>query len=188
MHLNLSTCLFNHDWFSNSEIKARALTFVDRRLPHNILEIGCFEGLSSRAFADNFLDHPDSTLDLVDPWDISDTTTPLDTQTEDHFIHNISQSPNFNKVSIHKQYSTQFFESNTKTFDFIYIDGSHLPNDVYHDMEHAHAVLRKNGIMWMDDFLSSAEVQKVMHDFLLRHSNEYELIHQGWQLAIKKQV
>jgi len=33
-----------------------------------MLEIGCFEGLSSVFFADNFLNNPDSRLTSVDPF------------------------------------------------------------------------------------------------------------------------
>lgn len=42
-------------WFLNSEIK----NILDKSKENKILEIGCFEGLSSVFFADHFLENPD---------------------------------------------------------------------------------------------------------------------------------
>ena len=42
--------------------------FLDKSTENKILEIGCFEGLSSVFFADNFIDNPNSSLTCVDPF------------------------------------------------------------------------------------------------------------------------
>ena len=63
------------DWFHRSEIKilfenpdlkSGLDKLVDSQ--NNILEIGCFEGLSSVFFADNLINHQNSTLICVDPF------------------------------------------------------------------------------------------------------------------------
>lgn len=56
---------YSQTWFLESEIKKKILNFLDKTKKHNILEIGCFEGLSSVFFADNLLDDINSTLTCV---------------------------------------------------------------------------------------------------------------------------
>lgn len=38
---------YSRVWFLDSEIKSKLLNFIDNSKENNILEIGCFEGLSS---------------------------------------------------------------------------------------------------------------------------------------------
>jgi len=45
---------FTKEWFSQSEIKRYLEYFLDKNKQNNILEIGCYEGMSSTFFADNF--------------------------------------------------------------------------------------------------------------------------------------
>jgi hypothetical protein len=81
-----------------------------------------------------------------------------------------------------------FFKNNKKTYNFIYIDGSHEVDFIERDMENSFKVLEKNGIMWMDDYNGGdgIQIKNIMNKFLEKYKNEYELIHQGYQLAIKK--
>ena len=55
-------------------------------------------------------------------------------------------------------------------------------------MENAFNVLEKNGIMWMDDYGGGdgIQIKKSMDTFLDKYHGCYELIHRGYQLAIKK--
>jgi len=48
---------YTQTWFLNSEIKQLLSTYLDNSKENNILEIGCYEGLCSVFFADNFLDN-----------------------------------------------------------------------------------------------------------------------------------
>jgi hypothetical protein len=41
---------YTQDWFSNSEIKRLLFKFIDKNNKNSILEIGCFEGLSTCFF------------------------------------------------------------------------------------------------------------------------------------------
>jgi len=59
---------YSQRWFINSEIQKNLIIFLDKSKQNNILEIGCFEGLSSVFFADNFLDNPKSSLKCIDPF------------------------------------------------------------------------------------------------------------------------
>lgn len=53
---------YSQPWFLGSEIKDCLANFLDKTTENKILEIGCFEGLSSVFFADNFLENSKSSL------------------------------------------------------------------------------------------------------------------------------
>ena len=120
----MTTYKYSQTWFLNSEIKDRLLYFIDKSNINTILEIGCFEGLSSVFFADNLLDHPDSTLICVDPFlsiDDNDHKNFLTNNEELNFDYNISVCNNSDKITVHKITSDDFFMKNNKTYNFIYI-------------------------------------------------------------------
>jgi predicted O-methyltransferase YrrM len=182
---------YSQTWFLNSEIYRSLLNFLDKSNENKMLEIGCFEGLSSVYFADNFLDNPNSFLTCVDPFlniDNNDHCNFLQNNEERNFDFNTSICKNSDKLKIHKITSDIFFENNNKTYNFIYIDGCHEPDFIKRDMENSFSVLEKNGIMWMDDYLGGdgIQIKNCMNQFLEKYNGQYELIHSGYQLAIKK--
>jgi predicted O-methyltransferase YrrM len=182
---------YSQNWFIVSEIKNRLLRFLDKSKQNKILEIGCFEGLSSVFFADNFLDNSNSTLTCVDPFlniDNNDHKQFLQNNEEMNFDYNISNCKNLDKLTIHKITSDIFFENNSQTYNFIYIDGCHEPDFIKRDMENSFNILEKNGIMWMDDYGGGdgIQIKNAMDTFLQKYNGQYELIHKGYQLAIKK--
>jgi predicted O-methyltransferase YrrM len=155
---------------------------------HNILEIGCFEGLSSVFFA-NFLEHSESSLTCVDPFlhiSNNDHERWLN-DVEKRFDHNICLSKYPEKIKVHKIASDLFFEMNTETYDFIYIDGCHLPDYIQRDMENSIKFLEKGGIIWMDDYLGDdgIVIKKAIDDILSKFDEKYELVHSGYQLAFR---
>ena len=105
MELNLRKYKYTHDWFVGSEIRKNLLNHVKKSEQITMLEIGCFEGLSSCCFSDNLLSHRDSTLDCVDPFIKSGTDPEITSQfineeTKRKFLHNISKSKNHQKGHI----------------------------------------------------------------------------------------
>jgi len=181
---------YTYGWFNDSEIKQRITSFVDTSSKNTILEIGSFEGLSSVFFADNLLNHPDSTLICVDPFlkiENNDHAKFLD-NVEERFDYNISTCNNSSKITVNKVISDDFFKTNTKTFNFIYIDGCHEPEIIKRDMENAFKVLEVGGIMWMDDYLGGNDksIMNTMNDVLTGLIGQYKLIHKGYQIAIQK--
>lgn len=184
---------YSQNWFVNSEIKNILGIFLDKSKENKILEIGCFEGLSSVFFSDNFLDNPNSSLTCIDPFltiNNNDHSKFLQNKEEENFDFNISICKNVHKITIHKITSDYFFENNKKTYNFIYIDGSHELDNIKRDMENSFKVLEKNGIMWMDDYNGGdgIQIKNIMNKFLEKYKNQHELLHQGYQLAIKKTV
>ena len=55
-------------------------------------------------------------------------------------------------------------------------------------MENAFNILEKNGIIWMDDYGGGdgIQIRNTMNSFLKKYMGHYELIHLGYQLAIRK--
>jgi predicted O-methyltransferase YrrM len=185
---------YSQTWFIHSEIYQKLKSFIDKNEQNNILEIGCFEGLSSVYFADNFLDNPKSSLTCIDPFlsiDDNDHRHLLLNNEEINFDFNISVCKNSNKIIIHKITSDMFFENNkklNKTYNFVYIDGCHIPDFITRDMENSFNILEKNGIMWMDDYEGGdgIQIRNVIDEFLIKYKDKYNLIHKGYQLAIQK--
>jgi predicted O-methyltransferase YrrM len=182
---------YTKEWFLGSEIRKNIFNFVDRSKEHKILEIGCYEGLSSVFFADNLLDNPNSTLTCVDPFltiTNNDHMQLLQNNEEKNFDFNISICKNSDRIRVNKITSDKFFETNNQSYTLIYIDGCHETDFIKRDMENSFKNLEKNGIMWMDDYGGGDGIQtkKMMDTFLQKYNSQYELIHRGYQLAIKK--
>lgn len=182
---------YSRTWFIGCELNKKLLSFVDKSTVHTILEIGCYEGLSSVYFADNLLDHPTSSLTCVDPFlniENNDHKQYLMNNEEMNFNYNISVCKNSNKISVHKIMSDDFFTINTKMYDLIYIDGSHECDNITRDMEHSFSVLKPQGIMWMDDYGGGGgiKIKNTMNKFLEKYIHQYNIIHKGYQLAIRK--
>ena len=178
-------------WFLNSELKAQAGAFLNAANENRILEIGSYEGSSSVFFADTFLDHPNSRLTCVDPFlsiATNDHREFLQDHQESHFDFNISICKYPEKVTVHKITSDRFFETNASTYTFIYIDGCHLPDFITRDMEHSFSCLEKGGIMWMDDYMGGdgIQIKGAMDRVLKGYEGQYDVIHRGYQLAIRK--
>jgi len=193
MNLDLSKYMYTQTWFVNSEIRKNLFRNISKNNKINMLEIGCFEGLSSCAFSDNILNNPESTLDCVDPYILSGTNQEISSRnitlkTEQIFKHNINISKNAPKVSYHKMMSNEFFKTNKKMFNLIYIDGCHEPNFIKDDMENSFSFLKTGGIMWMDDYGGghAGEIKICMDNWLVNYKGKYKLIHKGYQLAIQK--
>jgi len=187
----MSVYRYTQSWFLRSELRKSLLTFIDISKPQTVLEIGCYEGLSSVFFADNLLDISGSSLTCVDPFMrllTNDHSALLINNEEENFDYNMKHCKHSDKITIHKITSDDFFKMNSGTYTFIYIDGCHECEFIKRDMENAFNVLQKGGIMWMDDYGGGdgIEIKRTMNAFLIKYKDLYEIIHMGYQLAIRK--
>lgn len=187
----MSNYKYTQTWFLSSEIRKHILNYLNNKTQNTMLEIGCYEGLSSVFFADNLLDHSGSSLICVDPFmkiENNDHKQFLQNNEEQNFDFNISNCNNSDKITIRKVISDKFFETNDKCFNFIYIDGCHEPDFIIRDMNNSFKCLIKDGIMWMDDYGGGdgIQIKNAMNSFLEEHKGKYEIINKEYQLAIKK--
>ena len=186
---------YTKPWFLNSEIinvlqdKISATT-----IKFNILEIGCYEGLSSSFFSDTIMDHNDSTLDCVDPYYISGTVPGITSQciteqTMKLFKENINLSKNSNKITFHNETSDSFFKKNTKKYNFIYVDGCHEQDYIDRDIRNSFDALEIGGILWMDDYGGGHPPnwsRIPIDNFINEIKDRIIVIHKKYQYAIVK--
>jgi predicted O-methyltransferase YrrM len=177
---------FTTSWFDLSELKEYLHRFIEFNDIHNFLEIGSFEGASACFISDNYLNEKGSTLVCVDPFDTSDSTSPVYSNMKSVFINNISKSKNWNKIRLRQLYSDDFFKKNKNTYSFIYIDGSHLLEDIESDFNNSLKIIRNNGIIWMDDYASSKQVTELIDRLYEENKQKLNIIHKGYQIAFRK--
>jgi len=191
---DLSKYTYTKGWFINSELHRNLHKFTNTHDIYNVLEIGCFEGLSACFLSTCLLNNKLSTLDCVDPYITSGTDSEITSQcisdkTYERFLQNIKNSNNYEKTNFHRLTSDDFFIENKKEFNFIYVDGCHEPDYLTRDVENSFNCLKINGIMWMNNYGGGkppGTCKKVIDNALTKYTGMYEIIHNHYQLVIKK--
>lgn len=108
--------------------------------------------------------------------------------------NNKKNENNENKIFKRKGYSRDVLLELIKEnnlFNFIYVDGSHLPFDCYLDLELSWSLLSKYGILAIDDYLFNVNnlwlsPYNAVNHFLDIHSNEYILLSKNYRVFIQK--
>ena len=150
------------------------------------LEIGCFEGLTTRYICDNMLkeggriicidpltneylpDHPDNSL-FVGQYD--------------RFIRNTRGYP---VELIRKRSHAAWREIKDYRFDFIYIDGDHSEQTVYDDGVNALILCQLYGWILFDDYEWREETRRGIDKFIANHQKYMQVIEKGYQVKIQK--
>lgn len=186
--------VFSSDWLSPHLPVWERLFAGYAGKPVNILEIGVYEGRSTLWFCENILSHPASSITCVDVFDGDGTDIYDDTrirQVEERFRSNVS--PYEGKVNIHKGLSGEVLRGfpRHELFDIIYVDGSHRSWNVLEDAVLCYPLLKSGGLMIFDDYLGGdIESLKYPHQaiaaFMNIHAGSLEVVHSGYQIAVKK--
>ena len=155
-----------------------------------VLEIGSYEGRSS-FFLLKYLKKIELTcVDTFKPFhELKEYNKRKFNKIYSNFKKNTSKYTN--RLFIVKNTSANFFKSNKKRFDLIYVDGSHKYKDVLHDARKAFIYLNNNGIIIFDDFLWQIDSQKKMPinaliEFLNENVDKLKILYVDYQLIIKK--
>tara|TARA_Y200000002_G_scaffold336708_1_gene305029 strand:+ start:2591 stop:3358 length:768 start_codon:yes stop_codon:yes gene_type:complete len=172
---------FNHDdWFShNIPIWEK---YINNFLEIDYLEIGCFEGRSTVYIGEIAKVKSITTIDTFKGGD-EHSNINFDL-VYNNFKKNIEKLDKKN-IDVIDDLSDNFFKTNTKSFNLIYVDGSHHYKDVKNDFLNSFNVLKKDGIIIFDDFLweyyensknnpmcAIIEVYKILKDnFKILHVN-----------------
>lgn len=184
---------FTVNWFEYQK------SVIQRILPptndeYHILEIGSYEGRSTVYYIDNYIENVNSTITSIDPFSTNDESTPLNDQTYQRFLFNVSNSKYPNKFKLYRGYSCDILPLlliTGKQYDYITIDGSHLSKDVIYDACLSYRLLKPNGVIFFDDYCSHIEdtnvnmPRKAIDCFLKCHT-DMEVFHRGYHLAARK--
>lgn len=170
--------------------------FIDK--PVRMLEIGCFEGMSTVWFLENILTHEYSSIICVDSWDAGSIKLRGVNWKEiyQRFVYNVdSRSQFIGKVQWHRQTSRDFFKTHrNQDFHIIHIDGAHDKKSVLFDSIMSWNCLGVGGILIFDDYDWKAPLEwspdncpKTAIDIFLNiFADEIKILHQSNQVIIKK--
>lgn len=167
--------------------------------PVHLLEIGSYEGRSAVWLLEYVCIHPDCKLTTIDCFEDSPFTETG--KIESRFRSNIALTGKVDQVEIIKGKSFNSLigwnnmEINSKSrpaFDFVYIDGSHVADDVLLDITLVWPLLKTNGIIIFDDYRLQQYTEpynnpKLAIDaFVAAHEWEIKILDKNYQLALRK--
>lgn len=170
------------------------------------LEIGCFEGRASCWLLEHVLTDPSSGLTCIDtfepmeiwpikenPWPSKHAWEHKSLPFEDRFDANIRELGAEKKVQKLRGVSNEILRTLPfSSFDLVFIDGSHRPQDVLRDTILSWDLLKPGGIMIFDDYLLHSVTHPyhgpriAIDAFLSVFSGRYNTLHSGWQMLVRK--
>ena len=185
-----------HDFFSRNIFDWIDILQDHKTNEFEYLEIGSFEGNSAMFVLENF---KNCFLTCVDSWEQlklnSDSKEGYEhlpiIDIEDNFDDNLRiYSERYKKEKI---LSDLFFRKNNKFFDVVFIDGSHFADNVFKDCKNSWPILKKNGILILDDYFWKGYEKPeqnpafAINKFLKEINGEYKIIKlTKFQLFLRK--
>jgi len=169
-----------------------------QRTPITLLEIGCWTGISLINLLQNM---PLSTAYAIDSWtDYNELDSVVKVEqmgVMEAFKRNISRAGMEHRVKICKGDSCDVLlclNKEGQTFDFIYVDGSHLLLETYMDCVLAWTLLNKGGIMVIDDYMFEYKNEisninrpkEAVDHFLKKKIGEYNILNIGYRVFLEK--
>ena len=154
---------FTNDWFEAHKPTWRSI--LTRKLPTNILEIGSYEGQSTVYSSSLVLESQARPVSItcIDTWQGGREHSRDDMRSvEERFDRNTSllKDKYSSRLNIRKiksksctALSKLYLTGEDKSYDFIYIDGSHDACDVLFDAVVGFKLLKKDALLCFDDFL-----------------------------------
>jgi predicted O-methyltransferase YrrM len=193
---------FTKDWFNWApEVWQQLIPYLPGDAgSREFLEIGSFEGRSAVWIVENMMADGD-ILGCVDTWEGGEEHGEEDMgSVEERFDHNIA----ILRTKYPERFIDQYKHKSTvalaeimqgdhnPTFEFIYIDGSHIAKDVLTDACMAWPLLKPKGLMVFDDYMWG-DPRDILHRpkiaidaFTNIFAEELDIIHVGYQLVVRK--
>jgi predicted O-methyltransferase YrrM len=161
----------------------------------DILEIGTYTGTSLIEIIKSIPNSFGIGVDLWKSYNENHLLSNIDElKIKDSFFHNVNVSGLQNRIkgiqSDSKVALLEFIKHST-TFDFIYVDGSHLLLDAYLDIILCWQILEKGGILVIDDYLYKKDsilespFESVNH-FLSLYKEQYKILDFGYRVFLEK--
>ena len=161
----------------------------------NVLEIGTYTGVSLINIINSIPNSHGIGVDMWSSYNENNLLENMDTMgVEKSFYKNVSTFGLTDRITGLKSDSTDALSDFLKrglTFDFIYVDGSHLLLDCYSDLVLAWVILEKDGIMAIDDYMYKFDCLlhspfEAVNHFLKRYEGKYKLLHKGYRVFLQK--
>ncbi|MCZ2826098.1 class I SAM-dependent methyltransferase [Modestobacter sp. VKM Ac-2981] len=179
---------YTQDWFSHHEDHwMQHFGHLAGRPGLQAVEVGSYEGRSASWLIQNLLTGEGSRLVCVDPFEQYEGQ-------ERNFDHNIGLAAGHHKVLKLRGRSHQVLPFLAeRSFDFIYVDGSHLVLDVLQDAAMCWQLLRPGGVIVFDDYEHTLfpdefgmSAGPAIRAFLPLIRDEHQLLFQDWQVGVRK--
>lgn len=173
---------FTQDWFTHNLPHWRQhLQPYFNAAGLQFLEVGSYEGMSACWLLDAVLTHPSARLTCIDPY------------YKPEFDLNIAKTGSAHKVNKQVGFSQELLpDLPTAAYDVIYLDGCHFADYVREEAKLAWRVLRSGGLMIFDDYEWSdperpgQDCKFGIDAFLEAIPNQFELVHKGYQVMVRK--
>ena len=184
---------FSNKWFLNNFDIFNFFLPKEKNSKFDYLEVGCFEGLSSFYVLSEYNYVNAFFLDIWDLPNPNSKTLSNDFDSiEKAFDENLSGF-NFIKIKDDSVVSMRKLFKQNKSFDFIYIDGSHNGEDILSDAIEAFKILKIDGLIFFDDFLqydNSRNIQSYegISKFLSLYSNYLKIEFFQNNLVVRKKI
>lgn len=182
------------DWFNNGYAEAcfrRHLLGLAGQDHLRALQIGAYCGDASVWLMENVLTSSTSTLIDVDTWKGSNESAHEAIDFDEVMSFYLSRIAY--QVSWVCSTSDEFFASwRPQPFDFIYVDGSHEPDQVLRDAVNAHSALAPGGLLAFDDYTwtdGTRDHPKPAIDAYLRcYENQIDVLETDLQVWVRKRI
>lgn len=184
-------------WYLDDLANWRAL--LTSAAPVKALEIGAFDGVSANLMLDLLFTHPESEVHAIDPF-LPDPTTPeVDEQTRGCFEENCQTGGHEGQIKLYEGISAEVLawmagvEGFWQSFDFIFIDGSHLAKDVFIDAALCWNLLKPGGVVAFDDYAWGdwkenplGTPRAAIEAFERIFADRIELLYSNWRRIFRK--
>jgi hypothetical protein len=193
---------FTNDFFSTNIAQwQRDLERFAGQPDLSFLEVGSYEGMSACWLLQNILTDESSCLTCIDVFEqerdqgVYDTTVPDSNSMspENRFDYNIRQTGAQHRVVKLKGPSGVLLRTlQLSSYDFIYIDGSHVARDVLEDAVLAWPLLKIGGVFTFDDYLWNDIPdpllcpQIAIDAFLKLYEGHYRRVYLAYQITLEK--
>jgi len=180
-----------------------ALDLIKHEKELEILEIGTFAGVSiieMISYLNKITNYSTIKGTVIDTWrDYPGKHRGMDNIIENAFHQNIKTMNMQNQITVLKGTSRNHLINlikQNKTFNLIYVDGSHLALDCFLDLELSWELLKQNGILIVDDYLWKVDTTsadklfdipfKGANKFFENHNSEFRILVKNYRVFLQK--
>jgi len=185
------------NWFADGKAIDNFSSYLSRYkdIKIDFLQLGAYTGDATKWLFDYVLTHPESTLTDVDTWEGSDEAAhkQMDWKSVEQTYDDKNKEWLESGRLVKKKMTTkEFFSSNNKQFDFVYVDADHHAIWALKDGLDGYSCLKSGGILAFDDYMWGLNEPKTdrpgpgIDAFLICYANRITVLEHGLQVWLRK--